>query len=139
MHEEEYQEDMLVSAWITLKGADTAEEVLRLRIRSKKKYNSWFYVNFEKKVFVPKGATCRISVRSTNTYQFIPFDRISDYVNKAEKFAAFSKFEFQFLEEIDNLEFYHKSLEEDGDHYFCVKSLSVVPLDEHGCLDTATD
>jgi len=129
---------MTVIVWVTQKGTQRKEvEVFKSEIKSKKEYNSWFYVDFENKVFVPKGATFWVEVRSANVYQLIPQTHIKENIAKAEKCAAFSEFEFNFFERIHrkDKEYTVKSWEIDGDCLFCIKSLSVVPVDEQGFLN----
>jgi len=52
---EEYQEDLFVEADIVLEGTATKQNVLRSKIESKKKFNSWFYVDFGE-IFGAKGS-----------------------------------------------------------------------------------
>jgi len=135
---DEYKEDLEVIVGINLKSGEKKCEFYS-KIESKKRYNSWFYVDFGKKVFVPKGTKCVVEVRSTkNIYQLIPFAHIRENIEKAEKCEAFSQFEILLLEQEqldNNTNGVRKSLEVDGKQLFCMKSLSVVPVDEQGYLD----
>jgi len=133
---EEYKEDLLVAVFVTLKGGEE-NNVFNAEVKGKKEYNSWFSVDFGKEVFVPKGAECAIDVRSANVYQFIPFPHIKENIDKAEKCAEFSEIAVNFFEQEQRGDktFTPKSLEKDGEYFFCVKRLSIVPVDEQGCLD----
>jgi len=111
------------------------EEVFRAKITSKKEYNSWFYVDFGESVFVPKGATYRVEVYSNDAYQLIPFAHIAENIENAKKCGAFSAFSFQFWEQNNRKDFTEKSLENNGNCFFCLKSLSLVPVDEQGRFD----
>jgi len=131
---EEYIEDLGVYVTIFMKG-ECKRRVFTSLIESRKECNSWFYVDFGTKVFVPKGAVCKVEVHSDNFYQLIPFAHIKENIDKAAKCAAFSHFEFVFFEK-SYKQYQLKPLEENVDYFFCIKSLSVVPVDEKGCLDT---
>jgi len=135
--QEEYQENVTVNVFITLKGAKT-KNIFHSEIKSKNEFNSWFYVDFGMTVFVPKGADFSIDVRSSNVYQLVPFAHIKQNIDKAEKCAEFSKFKFNYYEQEKRGDeiFPKKCLEMDVDHFFSIKSLSVVPVDEQGCLST---
>jgi len=50
---------------VTPKGGEE-KKVFNSDITGKKEFNSWFYVDFGEKVFVPKGAECTIEVQSSN-------------------------------------------------------------------------
>jgi len=130
---EEYKEDMVVSVFITLKGGKV-KKVVDAEVKSKMKYNLWFYFKFKKTVFVPKGAKCSVSVRSSNVYQLIPISHIRGNIRKAKERSEFSEFKFYLFEreKKTDKESTPKSLENDGDHLVCIKSLSVVPVDEQG-------
>jgi len=127
---------MEVSVFITLKGAES-RNVFFTTIQSKQEYNSWFSVDFGKKVFVPKGAKFELVVRSANVYQLIPFSILKKNVDNAEKYAAFSEFGFCFFvrEHKGDEKYTPMSLEKDGNCFFSIKSLSVVPVDEKGHFD----
>jgi len=125
--------------YVTPKGGEE-KKVFNLDITSKKEFNSWFYVNFGENVFVPKGAECTVEVQSSNVYQLIPFAHIKENIEKAKNREEFSEFKFE-LHESEEEEFEgeynwnYKPLETDGDFLFCIKSLTVVPVDEKGFLD----
>jgi len=129
---EEYEEDLTVVVELTLNGEE-GKNVFNLHIDRQEEYNSSFFVDFEEDVFVPKGATCRIGVHSKNVYQLIPLDHIKENIDKAKNRQEFSSFDL-FLYDPDDEEAV-LTLDEDGDCFLCIKSLSVVPVDEQGCLD----
>jgi len=110
-------------------GAEQRKQVFKSIIKSMKKYNSWLFIGFEKKVLVPKGATCFIDVESKNPYQHIPFAHIRENIEKAQKCAAFSKIEFKFMKSPTSLS------EVSSNNFFCIKSLFLVPVDDQGRLD----
>jgi len=136
---EGYREDLEVTVYITLEDGGT-ENVFHSKIDEDMEYNSWFYVHFENTVFLPKGAECAIDIRSSNFYQRIPFAHIRENIEKAEKCAEFAEFDLNLFEWI-GFDYYNeeicaeRSLEHDGDYLFCLKSLSVVPVDEKERLD----
>jgi len=126
MLEKEYQEDLFVEVDIVLEGAENRINVFRSKINSKKKFNAWFYVDFGEKVFVPKGATCRVSIHSKNIYLPVDFPCIRKSVDEAKSCAAFSQFDVFFYE----LVFEEKVTKEryvamHKDLSFSIKSLSV--------------
>jgi len=125
-----YQEDLTVLVVVALKG-DEPKTVFHSKVKSKKEYNSWFYVDFGDKVFVPKGAECIILVQSSNAYQLIPFAHIKENIEKVEKCAEFSYFQILFFEQEQEGEkkFRRQPLEKNADYFFSVKSLSVTPVD----------
>jgi len=125
-----------VVAWISFNSAKM-KEVFYSDIHEEKEYNSWFSVDFGKKVFVPKGATCHVSVRSSNIYQLIPSTHIKDNIDKAVKYAEFSQIGFNLYERKNkgDTNYIEKSWNKEGDNVFNIKSLSVVPVDETCCLD----
>jgi len=106
------------------------KEVFHSRIRSEKKFNSWFSVDFGREVFVAKGAICLVDVSSTNVYA-----HIRENIEKAQKCAAFSQFEFIFYgkNHISDTDYVYRSSEMDRNYFFSIKSLSVVPIDEQEC------
>jgi len=130
---QEYQEDLEVIVEINFK--DDFEEVFSAKITSKKEYNSWFYVDFGDKVFVPKGAKFLVQVQSSNVYQLIPYTHIIDNIYRAKKCGEFSWFCFYFYEQNNSNASTIKSLEKDGNCFFCLKSLSLIPVDEQGRFD----
>jgi len=125
-----------VVVYVTFKGGD-GRNVFETQIKSKKDYNSWFYIDFEKKVFMPKGAKCHVNVRSSNVYQLIPFAHITENTAKARERAEFSLFEFNLFEreKRSSNKYTRKSLEKDADYLFCIKSLSVASVDEVGRVE----
>jgi len=133
---EDYQEDLELSVFIISKGGEKSNPFYSEIIR-KNDYNSWFYVDFGKKVFVPKGAKCMLSVRSSNVYQLIPFAHIKENIDKAVKCKEISELNVNLIErELKGDEkFTRKSFEKDGDNLFCIKSVSVIPVNKQGCLD----
>jgi len=81
-----------------------------------------------------------VEVQSSNVYQLIPFARIKENIKKAKNREEFSEFKFELHEsegeEFDGEENWNKkSLETDGDFLVCIKSLTVVLVDEKGFLD----
>jgi len=134
---EEYEEDVTVNVFITVKGA-SQQNVFRTEINSMKEFNSWFNVDFGESVFVPKGAKCIVEVKSSNTYQLVPYTHIKENIEKAKKCAEVSQFELGFIEIEKKYDTrgITKCLEKDGDFLFCMKSLSVVPVDDQGFLNT---
>jgi len=125
-----------VAVHVTFKGGD-GRNVFYTQIKSKKDYNYWFYIDFEKKVFVPKGAKCTVSVRSSNVYQLIPFAHITENTAKAKERSEFSEFKFNLFERKNrsSKKYTHKSLEKDADYLFCIKSLSLASVDEEGRVE----
>jgi len=113
------------------------DEVFKTEINSDNKYNSWFYVDFENKVFVPKGTKCVVEVRSANVFQLIPFAHIKENIDKAAECGAFAEFDCKLFEREHRRakESTEKSLEKDIEGFFCIKSLTVVPVDDRGCLN----
>jgi len=73
-----------------------------------------------------------------NVYQLIPFAHVKENLNTAVACAQLSKFGFNFFEQEKkgDKKYTEKSLEKNGDYFFCLKSLSIVPVDEQGCLDS---
>jgi len=124
-----------VIVYITSKGGKV-QIVFNSHITSKKEYNSWFYVDFKKKVFVPKEAECTVSVKSSNVYQLIPFAHIKENIDTVVKCAEISELNFNLFERENkgDKKYTEKSLEKDADYLFCIKSLTVVPVDEQGCF-----
>jgi len=117
-----------VAVAVTLKG-DEHKTVFGSVVKSKMEYNSWFYVDFTDKVFVPKGAKCMVLVESSNAYQLIPFAHIKENIVNAEKYTAFSYFEIFSYEQVGEKEFRKQPLGRNADYFFSVKSLSVTPVD----------
>jgi len=124
---DEYQENLEVRVIVTLKNSNKTSNLFGSKINSKKKFNSWFYVDFQKKVSVPEGAKCLIDVYTRNSYQLIPFAHIQDNLEQAKKCAAFSKFDI-FLYELEKEEdkkYTQKSFQKEVDYFFCIKSLVI--------------
>jgi len=84
---------------------------------------------------VPKGAICRISVFSKNIYQLIPWPHILANIAKAKDCAEISCFDIFFVErkEMNSGDAREHNLgNQGGGLFFCIKSLTLVPVDEQG-------
>jgi len=135
----EHIEILKVEVSLILNGGN-GQKLVASSVVGKRKCNSWYYVEFNKKVFVPKGAECVITVHSPcNAFQRIPISVIRKNIDNATKCATFSKFEV-FL--FDENAFYRQSdakqsLQNVTAHNcFSIKSLSVALIDE--CNSTKT-
>jgi len=130
-----YEEDLVVKVRVGLKGEEL-KDIFELKITDEKEYNSWSYIDFKDKVFVPKGAICLVDIFSKNSYQLIPYPHIRKNINQAAKQAAFSQFDILFFEKAEeNNKYILKSLEQDGEYFTSIKSLSVAPLSEEGYFE----
>jgi len=105
--------------------------VFKSTVKGEKKYNSWFYVDFEKKVFVPKGASCSIVIKSENRYQMIPISKIRENIAKAKASSAFAYFDVYFHQtnRWGGLYFHSVHTNTEARYRFNVKSLSVALLE----------
>jgi len=123
-----------VALYVTPKGAEE-NVVFYLEIKSMKKYNSWFSVDFGKKVLMPKEAKCRVEVRLAKVYQLISPTHITENIEKAAKCEEFTEFKLSLFEREygSHKKFKTKCLKKNGGHLFCIKSLSVFPAHEQGC------
>jgi len=125
---EVYEENCVVTVFTDFEDASINNKTEYFSHNERlKKFNSWFYIDFGDKVFVPKGANCVIQVRSSNVYQLIPFTHIRENMDKVRECEAFSVFGINFFEQEqkdEELNLTDKSLEEGGKHFFCLKIAS---------------